>query len=93
MERKAIKFKKKSSAGDTAHIFVTPIHDKSGTQGYEVVILTLTKHPEIYKHDYILRLFKGYAITVQITRWAESTLRGIVEAINTIKKDSNNREN
>ena len=90
---KSIKIKKKSSVGDTEHIYVTPGYDKGGDMGYVVEILTLTKHPEMYKYDYILRLFKGYAVTVQITRWGESTLRGIVEAINTIKKYSNNKEN
>ena len=77
---KTIKFKKKSSVGDTEHIFVTQKHE-----GYLVEILTLTKHPEMYKYDYILRIFKGHAVTVQVTGWRESTLREILEAIDIIK--------
>ena len=91
MKRKSIKFKKKSSAGDTEHIFVTPIYDEGGNVGYAVDILTLTKYPEKYKHDYVLRLFRGYAVIVQITFWSESTLRGILWAIDKIKKHENDR--
>lgn len=83
---KTIKFKKKSSVGDTAHIFVTQNRDISGTTGYIVEILTLTKHPELYKHDHILRLFKGHAVILQSTFWNESTLREILGAIDIIKK-------
>ena len=82
---KTVKFKKKSSVGDTEHIFVTQRPDKSGNTGYMVEILTLTKHPEMYKYDYILRIFKGHAVIVQITGWRESTLREILEAIDVIK--------
>lgn len=82
---KTVKFKKKSSVGDTEHIYVTPTHDISGNTGYGVEILTLTKHPELYKHDYILRIFKGHAVIVQVTGWRESTLREILEAIDIIK--------
>ena len=46
----------------------------------------MKKHPEKYKHDYILRLFRGYAVIVQITFWSESTLREILGAIDKIKK-------
>ena len=91
MEKKSIKFKKKSSVGDTEHIFVTPIYDEGENTGYVFEILTLTKHPEKYKHDYILRLFRGYAVIVQITFWSESTLREILEAIDKIKKYENDR--
>ena len=91
MERKAIKFKKKTSAGDTEHIYVTPIYDEGKNTGYVFEILTLTKHPEKYKHDYILRLFRGYAVIVQITFWSESTLREILGAIDEIKKYENDR--
>ena len=77
---KTVKFKKKSSVGDTEHIFVT-----KKNEGYMVEILTLTKHPEMYRYDYILRIFKGHAVTVQITGWRESTLREILEAIDIIK--------
>ena len=77
---KTVKFKKKSSVGDTEHIFVT-----QKQEGYVVEILTLTKHPEMYKHDYILRIFKGHAVIVQVTGWRESTLREILEAIDIIK--------
>ena len=37
---RAIKFKKKTSAGDTEHIFVTPIFDVSRNTGYAVEILS-----------------------------------------------------
>ena len=40
-----IKFKKKTTAGDTEHIFVTPFYDIGGNIGYRVEILTLTKYP------------------------------------------------
>ena len=90
MEKRAI-IKKKSSAGDTEHIYVTPGYDKGGDMGYVVEILTLTKHPEKYKHDYVLRLFRGYAVIVQITFWSESTLREILGAIDEIKKYENDR--
>ena len=93
MKRKAIKFKKKSSVGDTEHIFVTPMCDEGGNVGYVFEILTLTKHPEKYKQDYILRLFRGYAVIVQITFWSESTLREILGAIDEIKKHENDSEN
>lgn len=83
---KTIKFKKKSSVGDTEHIFVTPIYDEGGNMGYAVEILTLTKHPEMYKHDYILRLFRGYAAIAQSNICSESTLREILAAIDEIKK-------
>lgn len=83
---KSIKFKNKSSAGDTEHIYVTPIYDEGGNMGYVVEILILTKHPEMYKHDFVVRLFKGYAVTFQVTGWSESTLRGILGVIDTIKK-------
>ena len=86
MEKKVIKFKKKSSVGDTEHIFVTPMCNEGGNTGYEVDILILTKHPEKYKHYYVLRLFRGYAVIVQITFWSESTLREILGAIDEIKK-------
>ena len=89
MERKAIKFKKKSSVGDTEHIYVTPIYDEGKNTGYVIEILTLTKHPEKYKHDYVLRLSRGYAVIVQITFWSESTLREIIGAIDEIKKHEN----
>ena len=89
---KSIKFKKKSSVGDTEHIYVTPGYDKGGDMGYVVEILTLTKHPEMYKHDFVVRLFKGYAVIVQVTGcWSESTLREILGAIDKIKKHENNR--
>ena len=88
---KSIKFKKKSSAGDTEHIYVTPTHDISGNTGYAVEILILTKHPEIYKHDYTIRLFRGRAVIYQITFWSESTLREILGAIDKIKKYENDR--
>ena len=52
MKRKAIKFKKKSSVGDTEHIFVTPMYDEGGNVGYVFEILTLTKHPEKYKQKF-----------------------------------------
>ena len=81
-----IKFKKKSSTGDTEHIFVTPNSDINGNTGYMVEILTLTKHPERYKHDYILRIFKGYAVILQYTFWSESTLKEILGAIDIIKR-------
>ena len=84
---KSIKFKKKSSVGDTEHIYVTSNHDISGDTGCAVEILTLTKHPEMYKHDFVVRLFKGYAVIYQITFWNESTLRGILGAIDTIKEE------
>lgn len=83
-----IKFKKKSSTGDTEHIFVTQNPDISGNTGYMVEILTLTKHPELYKHDYILRIFKGYAVILQSTFWSESTLREILGAIDIIKNQT-----
>ena len=86
----SIKFKKKSSLGDTEHIYVTPGYDKGGDMGYVVEILTLTKHPEMYKHDFVVRLFKGYAVTFQVTGWSESTLREIIGAIDEIKKHENN---
>ena len=79
---KTIKFKKKSSEGDIEHIFVTQIIDKNGNIGYTIDILTLTKHPEMYKYDYFLRLFKGYVVIHQVTFWRESTLREIIGAIN-----------
>lgn len=82
----AIKFKKKTSAGDTEHIFVIPIYDESGNMGYAVEILILTKHPEMYKYDSVIRLFQGCAVTFQATFWNESTLREILGAINKIKK-------
>ena len=89
---KSIKFKKKSSVGDTEHIYVTPGYDKGGDMGYVVEILTLTKHPEMYKHDFVVRLFKGYAVIVQGTGcWSESTWREILGAIDKIKKHENNR--
>ena len=84
---KAIKFKKKSSEGDTEHIFVSPICEIGGNIGYLVEILTLTKHPGKYKYDGFLRLFKGYAVIVQTTFWSESTLREILGAIDIIKKE------
>ena len=77
---KTVKFKKKSSVGDTEHIFVT-----KKNEGYMVEILTLTKHPEMYRYDYILRIFKGHAVIVQVTGWRESTLREILGAIDIIK--------
>ena len=83
-----IKFKKKSSTGDTEHIFVTTNPDINGNIGYMVEILTLTKHPERYKHDYILRIFKGYAVILQLTFWSESTLREILGAIDIIKNQT-----
>lgn len=84
---KTIKFKKKSSIGDTEHIFVTQNSDINGNTGYMVEILTLTKQPELYKHDYILRIFKGYAVILQSTFWSESTLREILGAIIDIIKN------
>lgn len=39
----------------------------------------------MYKYDYILRIFKGHAVTVQVTGWRESTFREILEAIDIIK--------
>ena len=92
MEKRAI-IKKKSSVGDTEHIFVTPMYDEGGNVGYVFEILTLTKHPEKYKHDYVLRLFRGYAVIVQITFWSESTLREILGAIDEIKKHEKESEN
>ena len=83
---KVIKFKKKSSIGDTEHIFVKPIYDEGENVGYLIEILTLTKHPEMYKYDGFLRLFRGYAVIVQTTFWSESTLREILGAIDIIKK-------
>ena len=83
---KSIKIKKKSSVGDTEHIFVTPVYDEDGDMGYVVEVLILTKHPEMYNHNFVVRLFKGCAVTFQQTRWSESTLRGILGAIDTIKK-------
>lgn len=83
----AIKFKKKTSVGDTEHIFVTTNHNISGNTGCVVEILTLTKHPEMYKHDYTIRFFKGRAVIYQITFWDESTLREILWAINKRKKE------
>ena len=83
---RSIKFKKKTSAGDTEHIYVTPVCDEGGEMEYVVEVLILTKHPEMYKYDFVIRLFKGYAVTVQETGWSESTLRGILGAIDTIKK-------
>ena len=83
---KSIMIKKKSSVGDTEHIYVTPYYDKGGDMGYMVEILILTKHPEMYKHDFVVRLFKGYAVTFQVNGWSESTLRGILGVIDTIKK-------
>ena len=85
---KAIKFKKKSSTGDTEHIFVTPNPDISGNTGYRIDVLTLTKQPELYKHDYILRIFKGHAVILQSTIWSESTLREILGAIDIIKNQT-----
>ena len=82
---KTIKFKNKSSVGDTEHIFVTQNRDISGNMGYMVEILTLTKHPERYKHDHILRIFKGYAVILQSAFWSESTLRLVLVAINAMK--------
>ena len=82
---KTIKFKNKSSVGDTEHIFVTQNRDISGNMGYMVEILTLTKHPEMYKHDHILRIFKGHAVILQSTFWSESTLRIVLVAINVMK--------
>lgn len=84
---KAIKFKKKSSAGDTEHIFITPIYDEGRNPGYMVEILTLTKYPGLYKYDSFLRLFRGYTVIVQVTYWNESTLREILGAIDIIKKE------
>lgn len=83
-----IKFKKKSSTGDTEHIFVTPNPDINGNTGYRIDILTLTKQPELYKHDYILRIFKGHAVILQSTFWSESTLREILGAIDIIKNQT-----
>ena len=83
-----IKFKKKSPTGDTEHIFVTPNPDISGNTGYRIDVLTLTKHPELYKHDYILRIFKGYAVILQSAFWSESTLRQILGAIDIIKNQT-----
>ena len=82
---RSIKFKKKTSAGDTEHIYVTPVYDEDGDMGYVVEVFILTKHPEMYKHDFVIRLFKSYAVTFQETGWSESTLRGILGAIDTIK--------
>lgn len=39
----AIKFKKKTSAGDTEHIFVIPIYDESGNVGYAVEAINKIK--------------------------------------------------
>ena len=83
---RSIKFKKKTSAGDTEHIYVTPVYDEDGDMGYVVEVLILTKHPEMYNHNFVVRLFKGCAVTFQQTSWSESTLRGILGAIDTIKK-------
>ena len=83
---KAIKFKKKTSVGDTEHIFVNPGYDVGGNIGYRVEILTLTKHPETYKYDCLLRIFRGYAVIAQAAFWSESTLREILGAIDIIKK-------
>ena len=91
MEKEAIKFKKKSSAGDTEHIYVNPTYDEGGNVGYLIEILILTKHPEMYKHDFVIRLFKGYAVILQSTNWSESTLREILGAIDEIKKHENDR--
>ena len=83
-----IKFKKKSPTGDTEHIFVTPNQDINGNIGYRIDVLILTKHPELYKHDYILRIFKGHAVILQSTFWSESTLRQILGAIDIIKNQT-----
>lgn len=83
---KTIKFKKKSSIGDTEHIFVNPIYNEGENVGYLIEILTLTKHTEMYKQDCVLRLFRGYAVMAQATFWNESTLREILGAIELIKK-------
>ena len=85
---KAIKFKKKSPTGDTEHIFVTLNPDINGNTGYRIDVLALTKQPELYKHDYILRIFKGYAVILQSTFWSESTLREILGAIDIIKNQT-----
>lgn len=82
----AIKFKKKTTIGDTEHIFVTPFYDIGGNIGYRVEILTLTKHPETYKYDCLLRTFRGYSVIAQATDWRESTLLEILGAIDIIKK-------
>ena len=81
-----IKFKKKTTAGDTEHIFVTPFYGIGGNTGYRVEILTLTKHPETYKYDCMLRTFRGYSAIAQATDWRESTLLEILAAIDIIKK-------
>ena len=83
-----IKFKKKSPTGDTEHIFVTLNPDINGNTGYRIDVLTLTKHPELYKHDYILRISKGHAVILQSTFWSESTLRQILGAIDIIKNQT-----
>ena len=82
----AIKFKKKTSVGDTEHIFVNPIYDEGENVGYLIKILTLTKHPEMYMQNCVLRLFRGYAVIAQAAFWSESTLREILGAIDIIKK-------
>ena len=43
----------------------------------------------MYKHDFVVRLFKSYAVTFQVTGWSESTLREILGAIDEIKKYEN----
>lgn len=83
---KTIKFKKKTTIGDTEHIFVTPFYDREGNIGYRVEILTLTKHPETYKYDCLLRTFRCYSVIVQATDWRESTLLEILGAIDILKK-------
>ena len=82
----AIKFKKKTTIGDTEHIFVTPFYDIGGNIGYKVDIITLTKYPEIYKYDYVLRSFMRYSTIIQTTFWRESVLREILGAIDILKK-------
>lgn len=82
----SIKFKKKTTIGDTEHIFVTPFYDIGGNIGYKVDIITLTKYPEIYKYDYLLRSFMGYSTIIQTTLWRESVLREILGAIDILKK-------
>ena len=82
----ALKFKKKTTVGDTEHIFVTPFYDIGGNIGYKVDIITLTKYPEIYKYDYVLRSFMGYSTIIQTTFWRESVLREILGAIDILKK-------
>lgn len=81
-----MKFKKKTTIGDTEHIFVTPFYDREGNIGYRVDIITLTKSPELYKYDYLLRSFMGYSVIVHETDWRESTLREILGAIDIMKK-------